>query len=937
MLGKIFALILCNLVSLTSLLGQCPNKDSLWKRLVYFTNSPKVTPSEQLSELLPILDKMNTCAYKDDSTHAFLLRRVAAGYYLQGDYLNAVRYFRESITMITDNAGKPNVKLKDLVPTYYFLSVFYAALHNVTEEMKAADSCIAYGMRLNMPSDISCVAALYKKVEYYFDIGDYHRCIDYAKMCEKFGSEYASHETDKMNVQAGRTSVESSLLWRVKALLTLKEYETAEKLLSNKFEEYKKNGLENYFGTLYSQLAQVQIYKGNYKQALVFYNAALKYDHQAGYNFNCKQTSKDIAHLYFKYFNDGDKALAYYKNALEYKNTDPRRNIADLFESLNIYTNIADVYVGKGDFASAKNYYQLAFDQIKPGINEKDILLSSPAEFIKHKKIFYLTSLLIDKADAYKEQYRWNKQKNDLQEAIRIYKVADRLLDKIKAEQTELESKLFWRTDTRRLYENAIEACFLQDDLANAFYFFEKSRAVLLNDQINERRLLGENDISKLARLNKKILLAQKELGNNNLLPSRAKELQTDLFEDKQQLDELTKSVQARNPLYYQGFLDTSAISVSDVRKRILGNSQALFEIFSGDSAVYTLMITPDRIHLDRINKIVYDSLVTGYINFVSSAVSSNRSFDAFVQTSQNLYRLLFQNLSFSQGRIIVSPDGQYFPFEALVTSTSKEEVRYFISDHAVSYTHSARYLMNNFENHPNKSVRNFLGIAPVHYAASMSLSPLTGSDQSCKQLVSWFSEADDLIGEEASRDKFLAKFYNYKIIQLYTHAAGTSNQNEPVIYFADSALYLSDLIGEAKPVTELVVLSACESGIGKLYKGEGLFSFNRGFAAIGIPSCITNLWLAESESTYNITTLFYKYVAKGLPIDVALQRAKLEFISAASKEKRLPYYWAVSVLVGKSDAIEIKRAASWKVIVLVSLIVGAALLFLGGFLKKKS
>jgi CHAT domain-containing protein len=156
-------------------------------------------------------------------------------------------------------------------------------------------------------------------------------------------------------------------------------------------------------------------------------------------------------------------------------------------------------------------------------------------------------------------------------------------------------------------------------------------------------------------------------------------------------------------------------------------------------------------------------------------------------------------------------------------------------------------------------------------------------------------------------------RFSKYKIIQLYTHATDSGKNGEPVLYFSDSALYLSELIGEHKPVTRLIVLSACETGKGKLYNGEGIFSFNRGFAALGIPSSITNLWSVDDRSTYRLTELFYKYLTKEMPIDMALQKAKIEFIETASKENRLPYFWSASILVGNSDSIELGRLISWK------------------------
>ena len=115
--------------------------------------------------------------------------------------------------------------------------------------------------------------------------------------------------------------------------------------------------------------------------------------------------------------------------------------------------------------------------------------------------------------------------------------------------------------------------------------------------------------------------------------------------------------------------------------------------------------------------------------------------------------------------------------------------------------------------------------------------------------------------------------------------------------------------------------MSACETGSGALYEGEGVFSFNRGFAAVGIPAAISNLWSVDNGSTYRLTELFYKWLAKGLPTDVALQKAKLEFLQTASKEKSLPFYWAAPVLVGKTEIIELSKPYPWKWIVVFAAI----------------
>jgi len=272
-------------------------------------------------------------------------------------------------------------------------------------------------------------------------------------------------------------------------------------------------------------------------------------------------------------------------------------------------------------------------------------------------------------------------------------------------------------------------------------------------------------------------------------------------------------------------------------------------------------------------------------------------------------------------GRIIISPDGQYFPFEALITTNDNQQATYFLNDHAISYTYSISFLLNNFNPVSPLTSKDFLGIAPVNYPADFSLAALPVSDRSLHKIEGYFNNGVSLAGPDASRNNFLGQFFQYRIIQMYTHAAGSSSHNEPVIYFADSALYLSDLISEYKPLTRLIVLSACETGTGKDYQGEGVFSFNRGFAALGIPAAITNLWSVDNESTYLLTELFYKWLAKGLPTDIALQKAKLEFLQTATKQKSMPCYWAGPVLVGKTDTIELSNSYPWKWIILFAVV----------------
>src|SRR6266566_4144935 len=126
--------------------GQCPDKNFLEKRIA-LRDSSKLSPEKQLIELHGYLDKMQNCSYRNDSTHARLAKRIGGLYYQEADYLNAIKYYRQSINIITANAGKPSVNLTDLPGSYYWLSMMYEALNMVNEKMIALDSCYRVAIR----------------------------------------------------------------------------------------------------------------------------------------------------------------------------------------------------------------------------------------------------------------------------------------------------------------------------------------------------------------------------------------------------------------------------------------------------------------------------------------------------------------------------------------------------------------------------------------------------------------------------------------------------------------------------------------------------------------------------------------------------------------------------------------------------------------------
>jgi CHAT domain-containing protein len=161
-----------------------------------------------------------------------------------------------------------------------------------------------------------------------------------------------------------------------------------------------------------------------------------------------------------------------------------------------------------------------------------------------------------------------------------------------------------------------------------------------------------------------------------------------------------------------------------------------------------------------------------------------------------------------------------------------------------------------------------------------------------------------------ATKKNFLAFAEKSNIIHLATHTiVNDSIPEKSLISFyptekieaTQNNLYEQEIYNLKLDGTKLVVLSACETGTGKLAKGEGLMSLGRAFTYAGCPNIISTLWKADDKSTAWIMQKFYSYYNNGNDAATALQKAKLDYLNSSEIEKRIktPHYWAHLVLTG--------------------------------------
>src|SRR4029453_444984 len=276
-----------------------------------------------------------------------------------------------------------------------------------------------------------------------------------------------------------------------------------------------------------------------------------------------------------------------------------------------------NVYVKMKLFDSAFSMFQKAFDRIKPGIDEKGLALHVQ-DYVNENNVEDVLRIVLNKADAYLQRFSFHKDRRDLESSLEVYKTADQLLNAIKVQLGDLESKLFWRRYATRLYENAIEAAYLEGNVNNVFYFFEKSRAVILTDQLNEQAGISDSDALKLAALRKKILMLKRKKNDIDITSNAYANVQNDLLVNEIALNKLEREIKKHNPLYHQRFFDSSFISLETMRRTLSENGQTLVELYNGDSATYLLVISAEKTFMGKIENNAFDSLSAAYTHYVS-------------------------------------------------------------------------------------------------------------------------------------------------------------------------------------------------------------------------------------------------------------------------------------------------------------------------------
>ncbi|MBK9571070.1 MAG: CHAT domain-containing protein [Chitinophagaceae bacterium] len=283
--------------------------------------------------------------------------------------------------------------------------------------------------------------------------------------------------------------------------------------------------------------------------------------------------------------------------------------------------------------------------------------------------------------------------------------------------------------------------------------------------------------------------------------------------------------------------------------------------------------------------------------------------------------------------RLLLIPDDElnYLPFEAL----QDESKKYLLERFSIQYQYTTALLGENEKRKRSSGILSFAPFAKKGYTDSSgnNLGQLPASGEEIANLPGLsFSDS------AATKTNFLQLVNHFGMVHLATHA--TVNNEIPSRSFIafypgnhEYKLYAQEIYNLKLDSAKLVILSACETGAGKLIKGEGLMSLSRAFAYAGCPNIITSLWKAEDKTTAYIMQRLHYYLGKKYTKDKALQQAKLDLLQDTEMDPRFksPNYWANLIFIGNYETRQ--NSSNWWWIAL-GIIIGASLYL---FAKEKA
>jgi CHAT domain-containing protein len=641
------------------------------------------------------------------------------------------------------------------------------------------------------------------------------------------------------------------------------------------------------------------------------------------------------------------------------------------------YDLLGRFYEYKLNLDSALQYYQRAL--ISSVVDFNNLSLKANPIFIQSKTNEPIIGFVTNKASALQKKFIDDpSDTSSIALSMKCYILLDSLVSSSRKSMDTEKSKLTFTVSRHYLYEEAIEDAYLMYQLKKrkqyiqeAFQLFEKNKYLLLLEKLKMAEAANKagipDSLAILERnLSAELKFAQDQLSDEqhkiNANSSKIQSLNKKVFETVRLIESLHQIFEKEYPNYFQIRYQDRTVCLENVQTYCAKMNMQVLQYFWGKKSVYILGISEDEVNFTKVpNSEELRKNVTGFISLLHEAnVISNKKFRDYSDRAIYLYEQIMKPALMtstlnknSLKNLTVIPDGPLakLPFEAFTTSVSSsskidyKNLSFLIHQYNIQYAYSSNILLGNSNASHTRYIKKLLGFGYSGQTGSTDRTvrqSLPGTSLEMNTLSKYF-KTKLFIGPNASEYNFKKYAAGYDIIHLALH--GTANEEQETdtkLVFRkdldkiDDGLLYSNEIYNLNLEAKLVVLSACETGIGKDYNGEGIFSLARAFSYAGCPSVVISLWKVNDAATSDLMENFYKHLSNEEAIGQSLFEAKQEYLKNADEYNAHPAFWASFVAFGDMSPLKIKHhlILPW-IVGLFVILIGVALVFKIKFFRK--
>lgn len=875
-----------------SLYSQVKPAASAFERIQSLDYTTAKSPLEKLRLFYSLKTEIEKYRPLNDSAYILVLLKISKyEYNAENNLTSAINSATSALDMCNKTKSERFKALK--INCYYNLGYYFQKLMLYPKAIACYDTVILLCKKNFLDTNCYQLYARYYKADIYFFSGDYQKVIDECII----GMNLSLLQKNSSYYLYFLNRLSQALAYENKLQDANKNIHIAVLIGKKTNNQYELSNALKILGFIYEKKSVLDSAERLFKESLKMRNPVMDVE-------QIVNDYIDLGNFYLNSLTDYKNAQACYNQALFYSNK------IEFFMDRNLklalaYLNLGENSLVQKKITDASNFFLQSFTALQINLNNN--LQNNPASIqlskIANKDLVII--LMNDKTNLLLKQYKSNHDKSFLAACIQTAEVTDSVITQIRHEQLGEQSKLYWRNKTRDFYTNAVEACYLANNSNLAFYFMEKSRAVLLNDNLSElgaAAYLPAAELAKQENYQVRIIELEQKLATLEDTSNQFKDVQLQLLDAKNDFEHYIKSLEQKYPAYYQYKYADEVPSLQNLQSYLTKNNRSFVHYFLSDTITYILAITPNSSKLVRLSQQDFNKNQLSYLlRLCANKESLNSNYSSFAQVSNSIYKKIFEPLQLPAGSVIICADNIVIPFDALCKDENGKN--FLLNDYRFSYVYSARYLIKPFNNPTAKG--NFLGFAPVSFSSYLDVPDLKQAADALHASGKYFSNNKLFTYKNATRSNFFKYACSYSIVNIFSHAYADTTDNEPMLFMQDSVIHLSELQLLNNPATKLVLLSACQTNVGKAATGEGIYSLARGFGTAGIPSVAATLWKADEQAIYKISEKFNEYLAEGMDKDEALQKAKLYFMQTNSNEKLLPYYWANMILIGNTDAIK--------------------------------